>query len=66
MEIFKASVDTRNFEFTAYSDTWLGAVEILETTFKNHIKGSGGTMTWAEIKDDVFVESIILNTGRVR
>ncbi len=66
MNIYKASFDTENFEFTAYSDTRNGAVEILKSTFTNHIKKTGGWYTWADVKEDVYIEEIPLNTGYVR
>ena len=66
MTIYKASIETRNFEFIAYSDTAFGAENTLKNTFIKHIKQYGGTYKWADVKSDVYVEEVTLNTGYVR
>jgi hypothetical protein len=66
MTIFKASIETRNYEFTAYASSALGAKFTLKDTFINHIRKTGGSYKWAEVQDDVFIEEITLNTGYVR
>ena len=66
MKIFKASIETRNYEFTAYASTPHGAKMTVKDTFINHIRQTGGSYKWAEVQDDVFIEEITLLTGYVR
>ena len=66
MIIHKASIETRNYEFTAYGETSDQATNALKITFIKHMIKNEGTYKWAEIKDDVYVQEITLNTGYVR
>ena len=66
MTIYKASIETRNYEFTAYADSAIGAKFTLKDTFINHMRKTGGTYKWKDVMNDVYIEQINLNTGYVR
>ena len=66
MQIITAKLETSNFEFVAYSDSNVNANKLLKKAFVDHIKNTGGSLTWAEVLEDVWYEEIVLDTVTVR
>jgi hypothetical protein len=62
---YVATVDTRNFTFTAYGETKLAAMTALEKVFELHIKRTGAYITWCELLEDVFVKRVAFGKGYV-
>jgi hypothetical protein len=62
---YLAELETTNFTFTAYAETKLEALQILQSTFEDHIKRHHGFLTWEDVAGDVFVISRNLGKGYV-
>jgi len=62
---YLAELETTNFTFTAYGETAPVALQILQSTFEDHIRRRGGFLTWGDVAGDVVVVSRNLGKGYV-
>jgi hypothetical protein len=61
-KIIAAKLETRNFEFVAYSTDSGTAKKLLKNAFIAHINHANGSLAWIEVEIDIRFEEIILNT----
>jgi hypothetical protein len=62
---YVATVDTRNYTFTAYGKTKREAMTALRNVFKIHAERTGAWLTWSEIKSDVNIQFLAIGKGYV-
>jgi hypothetical protein len=63
LQIFKASLETRNFSFEAYGYSEVEAHYIMRQVWAKHRRQLGATDTWADVEESVNVQEIIVNAG---
>jgi len=62
---YAATVDTRNYTFTAYGETELEAMTALQNVFETLVERLGGWLTWNDVKSDVNVKHLTFGKGYV-
>lgn len=65
-KIYQASFDTRNYEFKAFGETPDEAIATLKSAFTTFMVRNGGTYTWEEMLDDLFIEELKTGTSQIR
>lgn len=66
MKIHIAHLETSNFEFAGYGHHNVEAEVALKRAFVKHIDDHDGSLTWNEVKADVWFEVVELGAGSVR
>jgi len=66
MTIYIAKLETTNFAFAGYGANSKEALTALKTAFEAHIKKHNATLTWAEVRNDSYLDSVRLGEGTVR
>ena len=66
MTIYIAKLETANYEFAGYGATSKEALTALKQIFTTHIEMTHGSLTWAEVRDDSYLDSVRLGEGVVR
>ncbi len=65
-KIYQASFDTRNYEFKAFGETPDEAIKTLKRDFYTFMVRNGGTLTWEEMQDDLYLEELKTGTTKIR
>jgi hypothetical protein len=66
MTIYIAKLETANYEFAGYGANSKEALTALKNAFTTHIKKTGGSLTWAEVRNDSYLDSVRLGEATVR
>lgn len=61
--MYWATLETRNFSFTAFDYTPDAALETMRITWEVHATQTGATLTWGELVEDVNIVSICVGDG---
>ena len=56
--MYRAAVQTRSFSFDAYGETATDAWITLCRGWDCHVKQTGATLTWVELREDVVCEQV--------
>jgi hypothetical protein len=66
MTFYVATLETRNFIFTAYGKTADDARWFMKCAWKKHAKNTGAWLTWEELVNDVRIEETRIGDVTIR
>lgn len=66
MVIAIAHLETTNFDFAGYGKDAEEAEKVLRQEFTRHMANRYGSLTWDDVAEDVWVETVRVGTAVVR